>query len=126
MEAAEECAGENDRDSLRATDGRQPRQEEPSKQDFLVQPDEQRERDDPQGGHLRHHAQELGSLGHEPVDVEAGRGEVGEEVTGGTSLGRITLDGTTPMDGAVDVTIENASYGSRDGNALTGGFDYTA
>ena len=66
------------------------------------------------------------SLAPLKVSSPSGPFTAGEEITGGSSAARATLDGTNPMDGAVDVTIENTTYGSRPGNFLAGGFDYTA
>ena len=51
-------------------------------------------------------AQEVGTL---KVNTLSGSYTAGEEILGGTSAARATLDGTTPMDGFVDVTVSNTN-----------------
>jgi hypothetical protein len=48
-----------------------------------------------------------------------------EEVTGGTSGARAQLHATTPMNGDIDVTIENGLGQRTSGHVMVGGFEYT-
>jgi hypothetical protein len=60
------------------------------------------------------------------VDTLSGSFTAGEEIKGGTSGARATLHASAPMDGDVDVTIEN-TWGQRStGGTLAGAFEYTA
>jgi hypothetical protein len=60
------------------------------------------------------------------VTDPSGAFTAGEDISGGTSAAMATLDGATPMDGAVDVTVEN-DWGQREtGAVLAGAFTYTA
>jgi len=60
------------------------------------------------------------------VDTISGDFAADEEILGGTSGARATLDDPA-MNGDVDVTVENATYGQRpSGGVLVDGFEYTS